>query len=282
MTYIAICSEQYLNYYRELYKSLKEHSPHSKQIIYYIGTNETYLREVFGKFDESMYITDWYNDCDPSYDKLTAICSLRARVVLETFKSGNKDKLENEHVIFCGAKIKFLRPPDILEMSLNKNKAVVTPHITKPLPEDGQFPSNEQVSFTGHVSTDLVGFRNHPDVVEFLEWQDEIMKTKCKTSSRTYLDQSWLNFLPFFVDQVEILHDTAYNIAYWNYKQRNFSKIYDQWTVEDKYGFTHKAVCFQFSGLDPNHPELISKHQSRDIATGDLLEFLTDYAEKVK
>lgn len=285
-TYIAIVSKKYLLYYCELYKSIKQYSPSSKQILYYVDTDWDKIsdEDAFNlkdptlpkEFDEVVNITCDYIDCNKDYNTLERICSLRARVVLDAFEKGN------DKVIFCGAKLKFFWYPDQLEYSLEKNNAVVTPHITGPLPEDGKFPSNEQVSFTGHVSTDLVAFKNVPEIIEFLKWQDEIMKTKCQTSSKTYLDQSWLNFLPFFVRNVKILHNQAYNVAYWNYKQRYLRKSDPGvWLVDDD-GCGKSMVCFQYSGLDPNHPEKISTHQNREIAEGDFLQFLTEYANLVK
>ena len=274
MTYIAICTEEYLPYYRELYKSIKEHSPQSKQTLYYIGDK---FEERVNEFDEVINLTTLYENCNSSYNKLEKICSLRARVVLDTFNRSDK-------VIFCGAKLKFFSQPRELHRLLHDGyNAVVTPHIMEPLPEDGKFPSNEQVSFTGHISTDLVGFNHTTDIIKFLTWQDEIMKTKCATSSKTYLDQSWLNFLPFFVDNVKILKDVSYNVAYWNYQQRYLTKNYflNKWLVSDRNTLSD-LVCFQFSGLDLNHPETISTHQNREVAEGDFLEFLKDYAEKVK
>lgn len=274
MIYIAICTEEYIPYYRELYKSLKQYSPNSAQILYYIGNNEP------KEFDDVININGWYDQCNDSYDKLERICSLRAKVVLNAFNYGDK-------IIFCGAKIKFYSEPLELENALDNFNAIVTPHITEPLPEDGKFPSNATVSFTGHISTDLVGFKRTPEVVDFLIWQDEIMETMVKTTKNTYLDQSWLNFLPFFVRNVKILRNPEYNVAYWNYKQRFLRKNENgDWVVrnssKDEYLFDRKLICFQFSGLDVNSPETISTHQNRYTAEGDFLEFLTDYARKIK
>lgn len=280
--YIAICTEEYIPYYRELYKSLKQHSPNSKQTLYYIGNR---FPEVFDEFHNKLCdvfcINGWYDECNSSYDRLERICSLRAKVVLNAFNNyGDK-------VVFCGAKIKFFSEPLELESSLDNYNAVVTPHITEPLPEDGKFPSNASVSFTGHISTDLVAFKNIPEVIDFLTWQDEIMKTQCKTTKNTYLDQSWLNFLPFFVRNVKILRNPEYNVAYWNYKQRFLRKNENnEWIVrnssKDDYMFDRKLICFQFSGLDVNDPSAISRHQNRYTAEGDFLEFLKDYSEKIK
>jgi len=276
--FIAICSEEYLKYYDVLYNSLKKHAPYYKQMFFYIGNDQRQL-----DYDQYIHINDWYNECDPSYNRLERICSLRARAVLETFKEGY------DVVVFLGAKVEFFQFPNKLIDPFiygNTCQAVVTPHILEPLPEDDKFPSNASVSFTGHISTDVISFRNCPEIIKFLEWQDEIMKTKVKTTKETYLDQSWLNFLPFFVDKVRILRDPGYNYAYWRYKPGNFMKLNNRYTILNDSNimgnYFHELTCFQYSGLDLNHPENISTHQNRYKAEGDFLEFLRDYAEKVK
>lgn len=267
IAYICICSAEYLKFYQVLYNSLKKYCPDSKQILYYIG-------DVQNSFDEIVDINLWYNASNSQYNKLEKICSLRARVVLDAFNKGY------DKVVFLGAKMEFFEAPYQLLINLCAYNAVVTPHITEPLPDDGFLPSNASVSFTGHISTDLVGFRKCPEIIKFLKWQDQIMKTQCKTTNNTYLDQSWLNFLPFFVENVKILKDPAYNVAYWNFKQRYLKKSMNWWYVGN--GIEKPLVCFQYSGLDLNCPENISTHQNRYKAEGEFLEFLKDYAQKVK
>lgn len=268
--FICICSEEYLGYYNILYKSLQKYVPNVKQILYFIGKN------IPSQFDSVVNITELYNNCNSSYSKLERICSLRSQVVLDAFNKGYNN------VVFTGAKIEFFDNPykliDPLNIIIDPDNAVVTPHILEPLPEDGKFPSNAAVSWTGHISTDVVSFRNCPEVIKFLTWQDDIMKNNCKTTNYTYLDQSWLNFLPFFVDNIKILRDPAYNIAYWNFKQRGLYLKDTIWYTNNH----HPMVCFQYSGLDLNCPDKISNHQDRYIAEGDFLQFLKDYIERLK
>lgn len=271
--YICISSQEYLPFYTQLYKSIKINCTNSHQILYFIGEDWKYWKAVEEYEDgtsDVINITKDYNKTIYS-DPLTKICSLRARVVLNAFNNGY------DRVVFCGAKIKFYDKPDALETSLNDHCAVLTPHITQPLPDDGKFPSNASLSFTGHISTDLVGFRNTPEIVEFLKWQNEIMKTQCNTTNFTYLDQSWLNFLPFLVDNVLIFKDPAYNVAYWNFKPRGLH-------FKEKKPFVGKIplVCFQFSGILIEEPQKISRHQNRYEASGEFLEFLRDYCAKIK
>lgn len=266
MVFIAIASEEYLGYYKVLHDSIRKYYPNATQTLYYIGENSPKgFSEVYG-------INRWYDQLNPNYSKLEKICSLRAKVVLDAF---NEDY---DKVVFLGAKVEFFHKSDELEKLLDDYDAVVTPHILEPLPEDGLLPSNASVAWTGHISTDVVAFKNTPEINKFLIWQDEIMKTKVKTTNYTYLDQSWLNFLPFFVPNVKILNHPGYNVAYWNYKQRDLKLNSGKWKVKDYYNM----VCFQYSGLDLNAPQAISTHQNRYKADGDFLNFLTNYANRVK
>lgn len=292
IAYVCICSNEYLGHYRVLYNSLKQHAQYVKQkngteikiadqILYYLGPMSVYEVRESNNFDKIVSLDNAYINCHKSYNTLERICSLRPRVVLDAFEKGY------DIVVFLGAKVEFFADPfklvDSLKVIQDPCNAVVTPHILEPLPEDGKFPSNASVSFTGHISTDVVSFRKCPEIIEFLTWQDEIMKTKVKTTKETYLDQSWLNFLPFFVPNVKILRDPGYNVAYWNYKQRNLwkSSATGKWLLKNK-NETKYLTCFQYSGLDLNNPENISTHQNRYKAEGDFLEFLKEYAEKVK
>lgn len=263
--YVCICSKEYLPYYKVLFRSLKNHSQFEKQILYHIG-------EVKEEFDEKVDITAWYDEA--AYTQpLNKICSLRARVVLDAFSKGY------EKVIFLGAKVEFYNSPEGLWSVLESYNALGTPHITSPLPEDGKMPSNASVSFTGHLSTDVVGFRNVTPVINFLRWQDNIMKTQCITTNQVYLDQSWLNFLPFFVDRVFVDKDLGTNMAYWRLHEEQVVRDGKNWKLNKN---NLRLICFQFSGLPLDAPQSISTHQNRWIAEGEFLEFLTEYATKVK
>lgn len=266
--YICICSAEYLNHYKILYNSLLKHaSTYDTQILYHIGN-------VQESFDQKVDITDWFNAAQYP-DTLTKICSLRARVVLDAFDRGHNK------VVFLGAKVEFFADSTGIDRLLNFYDAVGTPHITSPLPEDGLFPSNASVSFTGHLSTDVVAFKDTPAVRKFLKWQDEIMSQKCATTHQTYLDQSWLNFLPFFVPNTHILRNHGWNVAYWNMHQRNLLHIDGNWVVTGEEGQELPLVCFQYSGLEKGNEELISRHQNRWIAQGKILDFLKDYTSKL-
>lgn len=238
---LSIVSPEYDKIYKVHKDSLDQYLPECKQVVY---------RPTDFKSN--------YTDIGQH------ICSIRPKVILEEFKTSNPD-----YIIFMGADVVFYKKPEQLLWRMNEleiESITITPHIVTPLPEDGKFPSNTSLSKGGHLNRDFVIWPNNSESIEFLEWQAKIMEDKCIATDQIFLDQTWLNFLPFIAGNVCIFKDPSYNVAYWNLHERDLNDI----------------TFFQFSGFDPNNIEGISKHQNRYKAEGKLLELLTDYAEKIK
>ncbi len=256
--FVTICSEQYLPYYRVQYESIKKHS-NVEPLLYFIGDNEpTNLGTVIN-------ITSWKSNYS---DLLTHICSIRPNVVLDAFKRGYNE------VLFLGADVVFYDNPDSI---FNKiSDVVITPHITSPLPEDGLFPSNETIAWAGYLNSDVVFWNNHGITRNFLNWQAKTQETKCVNGPKTFLDQTWLNYVTSFLD-AEIIKDPSWNVSYWNFKQRNLN-----FREGKPFVGNIPLLCYQFSGIDLHNPERISVHQNRETASGDMLVFLKEYIDKVK
>lgn len=256
--FVAICSESYIPYYRVHYQSILQHS-RIEPILYYIGNNPpTDLGTVVD-------ITHWKKNYN---DLLTHICAIRPKVVLDAFNRGY------EQVLFLGADVVFFSDPDYI---FNYTEdVIITPHITQPLPEDGRFPSNETIAWSGYLNSDVVLWNATPNTKKFLEWQATIQETKCVNGPKTFLDQTWLNYVTSFLDAL-VWKDPAWNVSYWNFDQRNLN-----FKNNKPYVGTQPLAAYQFSGIDLGAPERISKHQNRHLATGDYLTFLIDYVNKVK
>lgn len=259
---ICIATDKYAKSWQILKQSLIENFSQTDILHYYIGTSPPGT--------ESINITNLYNKAS-YHDPLGKICSIRPTVVLDAFNKGYTK------VIFLGADNEFFSNGDFLFNVLNYHNAFGVPHITNPIAEDGLMPCNASIAKTGHLNSDFVGFYKSEQVINFLKWQEETLKIQCIANNDVFLDQTWLNFLPMFVDNVHILRDETVNVAYYNLMQRNFNKIDGQWCIDRK-----PLVSFQYSGLDVNNPKKVSVHQNRLTASGDLLEFLELYATKVR
>lgn len=245
---VTIVSPEYENQYRVSLASLKEFLPdwdHHK-----VSTESDMVQGLK---------TDY-----PYTEMGRFICAIRPAIVRQFLE-------QYEKVLFLGADVVFYAHPE--EFEEDTHEAIVVPHITSSIPLGGDSPDLSNIIQTGHINSDIVLWTNSPRILAFLEWQAEVQKTNCSNSPGLFLDQVWLNCLPFFIDDVKILRHPGYNIAYFNTKERGVRYEDNTWYVN---GY-EKLVCAQFSGFIPGQPERMSKHTSYPEAKGDLLKLFQEY-----
>ncbi len=161
----------------------------------------------------------------------------------------------------------FYFDPDILvldavtplEQLLDQHPAVLIPHITRGL-DDGLIPPERMILMAGVYNLGFLGLRLDGTTAEFLSWWKERLYRFCVNDihNGVFVDQSWMDLAPAFLDDVAICRDPAYNVAYWNLPQRRTEIADGRLTADGRpIGFFH------FSGINFSDIEAISKHQNR-------------------
>lgn len=110
-------------------------------------------------------------------------------------------------------------------------------------------------------------------------WQRRLNKdSRVALAEGIFTDQSWG---VFFCASPEsgILHDTSYNVAYWNLHEREIF-------VDSKSVFfcnDQRLQFFHFSGYSPRKRDKLSLHQNRHVLSGlrGLLKLCNSYADKL-
>lgn len=144
---------------------------------------------------------------------------------------------------------------------LQNDSMVLTPHITSPYPDD-RHPTEIEINLAGVFNLGFIGISNTPATAHFLTWWQERLYDYCymKPFQGMHVDQNWVNFAPTMYDDVFILRDLGYNIAYWNLHERARQLSFEN----GKLFIDHNpAVFFHFSGFNPKIPDMISVHQNR-------------------
>ena len=141
----------------------------------------------------------------------------------------------------------------------NGHSIVVTPHITKPLPEDGLYPQNRTICLAGNYNAGIWGISKNG--LNFLSWwkqQTDIYPNPVPEAGLAS-EQGWLRFACDFDDKSKIFKHPGYNVAYWNIMQRELQLKKNEWIIDN-----HELCMCHFSGLkEDTPPEQMSVFQNR-------------------
>lgn len=264
---LAVCtiiSKNYLPYARVLIDSFLRHNK-GEAFVLLVDKVDGYFDPSVEKFtlieidDLSEHIPDFRRFCF-QYTLLELNTAAKPYFMEYIFKKYGIKKL----VYF---------DPDILitgslkELSgfLDKHDVVLTPHLTAPIEDDFK-PGDLEILQTGAYNLGFIGLSAGQVSQKLLSWWQKRLHDNCIVAFEKglFVDQRWIDLVPGFFDNVCILREPGYNVAYWNYHCRAVTREGDNFLVNGKPSF-----FFHFSGFDPENPEPVSKYQNR--YTMDLL-----------
>lgn len=188
----------------------------------------------------------------------------------------------DDAVIYLDPDICLYGPLQALWEQLQGHAAVVTPHLTTPLPDDGLSPSNENMIRCGQFNFGFVGFNRSSLARRFIDWWAERLAEHCIFHPHHFyfVDQFYGAMTASFIPDTKVWHHQGYNYAYWNAPQRMLSRdSAGTWTTPDG-----PLVFFHFSGFTHNDPLALSRHQNRYRAEPDsaVAELALAYAKSVE
>jgi len=163
-------------------------------------------------------------------------------------------------------KLIFLDPDILITSNLNelfgllsKHSIVLIPHITQPF-KDLKKPNELDILRSGVYNLGFIGLSNKGSTPRLLSWWKEKLQRYCKIDyeKRLFVDQRWIDIIPGFFEDVFILRDESYNIAYWNLHYRSVSMNGEDILVNGA-----PVHFLHFSGFDPSDMDEISRHQDR-------------------
>jgi len=168
-----------------------------------------------------------------------------------------------------------------LDHLAERHGVVLTPHTSKPIPQDGRRPSQVDVMISGIYNLGYVTLADRPETEELLDWWADRLERDCRVDPvwGYFVDQRWFDLAPGFLTEVKILRDPEYNVAYWNLHERRLTRRDAGYKVADR-----PLAFFHFSGFDPDHPTALSRYQDRVdvLAAPALRTMLAEYARALK
>lgn len=190
------------------------------------------------------------------------------------------ERFDARNVIYLDPDIVVYRRLDPLLRELEEHDVVLTPHILGPI-DDGKSPSELDFLRVGTYNLGFFALARRGRWRELLEWWQAKVYSDCTAEPERglFVDQHWMDLVPSLFDNVRILRDPGYNVAYWNYKNRDVQACSDGYQVNGS-----PLVFMHFSGFSVENMERVSKHQSRFVLS-DLNEHIralfVDYRERL-
>lgn len=267
--FLCLSSDLYYPQFQVLVDSIFTHHPEGYDVVLlYFGAGREHDPRIRVLTPDQVLKSP-----NTSYPEADFIASHRAALVSWALH-------EYDKVMLLGADCRLYAPVDDFFHKLDNHPIILTPHITNFLPDDDKFPRYEEFFYCGQMNVDVLGFKRTDDVQMFLRGIHDLLQKHCVRDKSRFIfsDQTWFNLAFSMIDNVLCLRDYEYNMGYWNCHDRELQFVngcFRTWT-----GIPLKI--FQFSGMNFDNPAIMSIHQNRYRAEGDILRIFEEYAKEVK
>lgn len=255
----TVCTAAYLAQAKSLGDSIVKYNPGYRLCIGLVD-------KIGGRFDQDFFlphkITEVHQLSIPQiqkmqkrYSLLELSCALKPWFALYFM-----EKYAAKDVLYFDTDILVFSSLKIIHKEFDNHSVLLTPQILSPFPGDGKRPHEAAVLKTGVYNAGFFGVKNDENGMRFLNWWRNILVDYCFEDGRAGLssDQSWLNFVPLFFNNVMVIRHPGCNAAYWNLHERKIEMSNGCILVNNE-----PLIFYHFSGYSVSHPELISKHQDR-------------------
>jgi glycosyltransferase involved in cell wall biosynthesis len=261
----TIASKNYLAHVRTLMASLAEHHPEVSRCLVLCDRIDGYFdpqRENYAVLTAEELGIDRFAELAFQYNCLELNTAVKPFAIKKLLADGPWT-----NVVYLDPDIVLYRPMHEALDLLNRQDAVLTPHLTGFLPDDGCLPDNLRILQTGTNNLGFFALRRSERTAVLLTWWKSQLRDRCvhAIEEGLFVDQKWMDLVPSCVESSCLLRHPGYNVAYWNLPHRRITR--------DRDGRCHvngqPLVFFHFSGFDVRDLRAVSKHQNR-LTWGDL------------
>jgi glycosyltransferase involved in cell wall biosynthesis len=218
----------------------------------------------------------------PDLPALRAHSSLKelATAVKPAFLQHLLERKGHEKALFLDPDILVLDSLEPLFQALDRSSVLLTPHALSPVPR-GVIPGDREILLVGTYNLGFIGVARTPEGLRILEWWADRLTDGCKEDIRNglFVDQKWMDLVPGFTDEAEIIRDPGYNVAYWNLHERVLTQEKGVYLVNGL-----PLRFYHFSGYLPEKPEQTAVYETTQRVTDQpaLVALRRRYAELLR
>lgn len=277
---VTIVSANYLSYARALGASLRAASPDFDFQVLLVDRRTPAIQESVR--DSQLHVTFVEDLGVPhperlfyKYDLVELNTALKPTFIKRAFDQGY------ERVVYLDPDIRVFASLEPVHQALNQADIVLTPHALAPA-MDGLRPSDVDFLRTGAYNLGFVALKASPQSAALLDWWE----SRClgmgfnDPAFGVFVDQKWMDLVPCYFPSSHVLRHPGCNVAYWNLHERELTCGPDATYLVNE----APLVFFHFSGVVPDDPGILSRHQTRHrLRDGTPLQALVqDYCRLLK
>jgi hypothetical protein len=255
---LTIVSNNYLHFARTMIQSAKAHHPNARFYCVVVDKDLSPARALVSEF-ETISLEELNLPFGDEFAFQYSILELNTAVkpwAIEYILSQQHDV-----VFYIDPDIYFYSSMGDAESELRADVDILfTPHLLAPM-TDGKTPSELDIRRAGAFNLGFCAVKNSHNTRTFLQWWKQKLTRHCSVDleSGIFVDQGWIDLVPGMFENVGILRNAGYNVAYWNLAQRPITK-----GADGNYRIgAMPLVFFHFSGLNVFDSDVFSKHQNR-------------------
>ncbi len=251
----TIVSNNYLHYAAALFDSLQQHCPQADLVLGlcdrpHEATSCPHAREIIAV--EALGIPE-LSTFIYQYSILELNTAIKPYLIEKLLARGYRK------VIYFDPDIRVYRSLEPLLELLEQHTAILTPHLTAPLDDDG-WPSELNILQAGSYNLGFIALSNSEESLKLVRWWQRKLYKDCVVDlpRNLFVDQKWMDMAPSLFAGVHIERDAGWNLAYWNLNHRPLSRTVDG-TIQAN---ERPLLFFHFSGFAIADNSL-SRHQNR-------------------
>jgi hypothetical protein len=217
-TFCTIITPDFLHYALALRESLLEYDSNIRLYILLSDVKEELKETVESKYSDT-YILFAKDLCEQGTAK--AIWDKYYTTYTDGFRWSMKPillqhlLLKSDKVVYVDCDIHFYNSYQFLFEELNSNNLLITPHWRSSDPFADEFNFNLLYT-SGLYNGGFVGAKNK--AIDALEWWAKANLFACEINQAQgrFVDQTHLNLLPIYFENIKVLHHRGCNVAGWN------------------------------------------------------------------
>ncbi|MGC4050680.1 MAG: glycosyltransferase family 4 protein [Paludibaculum sp.] len=253
----TVIAKNYLAHARQLMRSAAVHHPDWRRFVILVDRVDGYFDPAQENFEvilsTSLYIPEsrWFHF---KYSILELSTAVKPYAFEHLFQLNGFDR-----IVYLDPDIRIYSPLSRVTESLQSSSIVLTPHLTASL-EDAKRPSEIDILRSGSYNLGFIAVARCASTSAFLCWWQQRLFDHCLVDlpRGLFVDQRWVDLVPGMFENVAVLRDPGYNVAYWNLSHRPITLSLSGYQVDGA-----PLAFFHFSGYDVDQPGKVSRHQNR-------------------